>query len=214
MSAARGRFANASELRQAAEACEEALARYYGADRIMLRLSTAAHALDMPRETVRARGPARSGRVRRSPGPRGVRGATPRGAGPTSEGSAPRTGRPIRPGGLTVDADPKANTGRRLVRRLDSPEQREREERALLEVFRGLGMVGRLDLLRRALRITRAELAEAAGLTPDRFDRLAAGAARPTLGELDCLRFALSVDAASSAARRLETAGRPGERSS
>jgi excisionase family DNA binding protein len=44
----------ASELRRAAAACEDALRDYYQADRLLLRLDTAATALDTPRETVRA----------------------------------------------------------------------------------------------------------------------------------------------------------------
>jgi excisionase family DNA binding protein len=45
---------SADELREAAEACEEALARYYGGQHILLRVATASRALDTPIETVRA----------------------------------------------------------------------------------------------------------------------------------------------------------------
>lgn len=45
--------ARLEELRRAAAACEEALARYYASDKILLRLDSAAQAIDSPIETVR-----------------------------------------------------------------------------------------------------------------------------------------------------------------
>jgi hypothetical protein len=95
--------------------------------------------------------------------------------------------------------------GDSLVRLLDSADQREAEETVLVSIFRTFAPMARLNALRRVLGLSRRVLAESAGLSIDRYDRLSNGGARPRLAELHALRCCLGVDLLTVTSRRFET---------